>query len=282
MKKIVSLMMVVMLLAVTAIPLSLFASAEAAPFNVTHFNNSEVEGACVIFTTSYSGCAWWAHVAFSPVDGEENMFEIVEIVNGLGDGGGTPLDIPEGGFVYALNSGNNWGDLTQAAIDAGNLESQWWYANYLQDEEYYTTNFQNTATQDMITAMGTWAVGDKFVFEGLNLDTLEVPTSTSDILWYEEGYTSTATYAPAVDSDLLPSESDPTDESTPADESDTDDKSVADVSEPLETSEVPETSENDESSSVNLVLVYVACGVAAVIAVVVVVVIVVIVIKKKK
>ena len=273
MKKIVSLIMVVMLLAVAAMPLFLFASAEAAPFNVTHFNDYSVEGACVIFTESYSDCAWWAHVAFSPVEGEENTYEIVEIKNGLGDGSGSPLAIPEGGFVYGLNSGNNWGDLTQSAIDAGNLESQWWYANYLQDEEYYTTNFQNAATQAMISAMGTWAVGDMFVFEGLNLDTLEVPTSTSDINWYEEGYTSTATYASATIGSILPDESDPTDESTPADESDTDDKSVADAS---------ETSETHEEASVNLVAVYVACGVAAVIAVVVVVVIVIIVIKKKK
>ncbi|MBO5401648.1 MAG: hypothetical protein J6A85_00575 [Clostridia bacterium] len=279
MKKLVSLMMVVMLLAVAVVPFSLSASAEATTFNVTHFNNSDVEGACVIFTTAYSGCTWWAHVAFAPVEGKENTYEIVEILNGLGDGSGAPLTIPEGGFVYGVNGGNNWADLAQAAIDAGNLESQWWYSAYQADQEYYTTNFQNAATQAMITALGSWAVGDMFVFEGLNLDTLEVPTSTPDINWYDEGYTSTATYAPATNSDILPPESTPADESDPADESTPADESVpANESVPADTSASDDVSKGDNEGGSNT-WIYIA---VAVVVVAVVAVVVVVVAKKKK
>ena len=161
MKRIISVFAVALLLVMAFA--SFAVSAEESTFHVTHYNDSAAEGACVIFTETYSGGGWWIHVAFAPVEGKENTYEIVEMVNGVSDGSGVPLEIPEGGFVYGLNTGNNWGDLTQAAIDAGNFESQWWYGNYQQDQEYYTTNFVNEATKAMITTTTSWVVGDVFV-----------------------------------------------------------------------------------------------------------------------
>lgn len=278
MKKLISLFVAALLLVVAVVPFALSASAEAAPFHVTHYNDSSAEGACVVFTESYSGGGWWCHIAFSPVEGKENTYEIVEIVNGLPDGSASALSIPEGGFVYALNSGNNWGDLTQAAIDAGTLESQWWYANYQQNEEYYTTNFQNASTNAMITTIGGWSVGDMFVINGLDLENLTMPTSTPDLKWYEEGYTCTATYDLAVDGDLLPSESEPADDSSaPAD----DKSEPADESVPANDASAPaaNNSGSAEEPASNNTWIFVAAAVAAV---VVVVVVVLVVTKKKK
>ena len=80
---------------------------EKKPIWVTHFNDSTVEGAGVIFTESYQGCAWWLHISFAPAS-EVGVYEVKEISDGTLKGEGTPLAIPEGGFVYAANYGNNW------------------------------------------------------------------------------------------------------------------------------------------------------------------------------
>lgn len=275
MKRIISVFAAVLLLVMAFAPMAV--SAEESPFHVTHYNDSAAEGACVIFTETYSGGGWWLHVAFAPVEGKENTYEIVEMVNGTGDGSGAPLEVPEGGFVYGLNTGNNWGDLTQAAIDAGNLESQWWYASYQQDEEYYTTNFVNTSTTSMISTATAWMVGDMFVITGLDLEGLTLPTSTPDTKWYDEGYVCTATFTAATDDSQLPAESDPADESTPADES-----KPADGSKPADTS-APANNSADNSADApadgGSATLWIVLGVVGA---VVVVVVIVIVSKKKK
>lgn len=279
MKKLVSLFVAVLLFAVAAVPFAMSASAEPATFVVSHYNDTAVEGACVVFTEEYTACTWWLHIAFTPVEGEENTYEVTQIVNGLSDGSGVPLAIPEGGFVYALNSGNNWGDLTQAAIDAGNLESQWWYGNYQADPEYYTTNFNNALTNSMIAVAQTWSVGDKFVITGIDLNGVELPVSSTDIMWYDEGFTCTSTYEPFADGSLLPEESEipeePSEEPSeePEEEPDAESEPVANESNG-EASSVP--AEEDPS---NNTWIYIAVAVAAV---VVVVILVVVFTKKKK
>lgn len=149
----------------------------AAPFAasgslwVTHYNDITVEGAGSIMTKSYTGGAWNLHIAFAPVEGSA-AYEITAISNGTEGGTGTALAIPSDGFVYTLNYGNDyislgWGD----------------------------TDFTSEACDAMIAAALTWTVGDQFVLSGVDLDNLTVPTTTSSLNWYDDGYVCTATYA---------------------------------------------------------------------------------------
>ena len=66
------------------------------------------EGAGVIFTESDTAGGWSTHVAFAPVEGQEGVWEIKAISLGVGTGQATTVEVPEGGFVYALNIGNDW------------------------------------------------------------------------------------------------------------------------------------------------------------------------------
>ena len=77
------------------------------PFWLTHYNNIEAEGAGSVMTSSYSGGAWYLHVAFSPVAGTP-AYEITAISDGTKDGSAKALEIPNGGFVYTINKGNDW------------------------------------------------------------------------------------------------------------------------------------------------------------------------------
>ena len=83
---------------------------EAEMFWVTHFNDGSSEGAGAIFTETDTAGGWWIHVAFAPAQVEdlENVYEIVELTNGLSDGSATTVAVPEGGFVWAINTGNNY------------------------------------------------------------------------------------------------------------------------------------------------------------------------------
>ncbi|MBQ1254429.1 MAG: hypothetical protein IIX91_01455 [Clostridia bacterium] len=153
---------------------------EAKTFWLTHFGDASVEGAGSIFTQSYSGAAWWFHVAFVPVtvEGAENVYEIVAISNGLSEGSATPLDIPEGGFVWAINTGNNY-----PAINADGSGI-----------DYTSPN-----CSAMVADAQLWRVGDKIQLNGLDLEGLTVPTETADTMWYDDAYVCTATWAPIND-----------------------------------------------------------------------------------
>ncbi len=149
-------------------------------FWVTHFNNTSAEGAGSIFTQEYTGCGWWVHASFKPVEGLENVYELVEKSDGASNGTATPLAIPEGGFVYAVNTGND-------------------YITLNKDE--HDINFKNKGASDAMSAVRSWRIGDKIQFSGLNLDTMRIPTTTEYIDYYSEGYVCTAQYAKYVDGD---------------------------------------------------------------------------------
>jgi hypothetical protein len=151
---------------------------EAKTFWLTHFGDASVEGAGSIFTQSYSGAAWWFHVAFVPVtvEGAENVYEIVAISNGLADGSATPLDIPEGGFVWAINTGNDY-----ISLGMGD------------------TDFTSPNCSAMVADAQLWMVGDKIQLNGLDLEGLTIPTETADTMWYDDAYVCTATWAPIND-----------------------------------------------------------------------------------
>ena len=153
---------------------------EAQMFWVTHFADSSVEGAGSIFTQSYSGAGWWLHVAFAPVtvEGAENAYEIVAISSGLADGSATPLDIPEGGFVWAANYGNNY---PQINADGSGID-------------YTSPNCSGA-----IDTAKLWMVGDKMQILGLDLEGMTIPTDTADVIYYDDAYVCTATWAPIND-----------------------------------------------------------------------------------
>ncbi|MBQ9847524.1 MAG: hypothetical protein IJO64_00500, partial [Clostridia bacterium] len=156
---------------------------EWKPFFLTHFNDNTVEGSGVIMTTEYTGAVWWIHAALAPVAGLENVYEVVGLSDGTPDGSGVAQAIPEGGFVYALNFGNNY-----AAI-YGNPD----------DIDYTSPNCEN-----MINDVKTWQVGDKIVIKGVDLEGQTIPTSTPDVKWYDDAYVCTAEYAKYVEGAVQP------------------------------------------------------------------------------
>ena len=256
MKKVVSLLVsvliAVLLTAFAVVP----ASAEEGVFWFSAYNDTRIEGAGVVFNKPFTDCTWWILVAFAPVEGAENAYEIIAMVDGVADGSASPLDVPEGGFVYGLNTGNDWASIVEQAKAAGNLESQWWYSSYQQDPDYYSTNFVNDACNSMIATVRTWSVGDKFVITGIDFETNTPPTSTPDLAWYSDDYVCVATYSVYTGGTELPPESDIPDESELPGESELPEESVSGgtqdisaVSEPAESTEAVSGSESESSSS---------------------------------
>ena len=262
MKKVVSLLVsvliAVLLTAFAVVP----ASAEEDVFWFSAYNDTMIEGAGVVFNKPFTDCTWWILVAFAPVEGADNAYEITAMVDGVADGSASPLDVPEGGFVYGLNTGNDWASIVEQAKAAGNLESQWWYSSYQYDPDYYSTNFVNDACNSMIATVRTWSVGDKFVITGIDFETNTPPTSTPDLAWYSDDYVCVATYSVYTGGTELPPESDIPDESELPSESELPGESglpeesvpggtqdISAVSEPAESTEAVSGSESESSSS---------------------------------
>ena len=111
MKKFLSFALMLCMLVSVVAPTLVFAADNselpegAEMFWVTHYNDGAVEGSGVIFTEADTAGGWWLHVAFAPV---EEGYQIVEISNGLSNGSGAKVAVPEGGFVWAANYGNNY------------------------------------------------------------------------------------------------------------------------------------------------------------------------------
>ncbi len=140
-------------------------------FWVTHFNKL-YEGAGTIFTEAYTEGSWNLHIAMSPTN-EVGIYEITAISNGTSDGSAKPLDIPQGGFVYVINRGNDWPSIN---ADGSGIN--------------YTSNACDVALYNALK----WKIGDKLAIGGLSVANKTVPTTTSDIEWYYDNYTCTATY----------------------------------------------------------------------------------------
>lgn len=152
----------------------LWASAETTVgedhlFWVTHYNDGTVEGAGTIFTEEDTAGGWWLHVAFAPVK-PDGVYEITAISNGLADGSATALAVPEGGFVWAANYGNDYASMEGGGID-------------------YTGENCSSA----IEYAKTWTVGQQFTIHGVDFE--NIPTSTAEKKWYDPGYVCTATIA---------------------------------------------------------------------------------------
>lgn len=155
-----------------------YISSEANMFWLTHFNcNAEAGGVIItsaeaLAKVNYDYRLW---VTFIPDETYPNYYTISAIINNLSlnTANSTQPTFPtEGGFLYNISYGTNY---------------PYWGSTAL-------PNYQNVNTNNAVKNALQWQVGDKFIFENLNLDTLMTPTSTPDILWYKEGYNCTATY----------------------------------------------------------------------------------------
>ncbi len=152
-------------------------------FWVTHYNDMSLEGVGVICTGDKGGSAWWISVAFAPVDGYDNVYEVVEKTDGTANGSGKVLNVPEGGFVWSGNYGNNY-----PALYASNPTL---YAQYADASAY--PNYTNAGAQKSVAAAKSWNIGDKFVIDGIDFEFKSVPTTTPGLNWFDAGYVSTAT-----------------------------------------------------------------------------------------
>lgn len=170
MKRITALVIALLMLCLM-VPTAAMAEEEK-PFWVTHFNDSTSEGAGAIFTQPYQHGGWWLHYAFAPTD-VEGVYQIVDSANGLSDGLAIPLEIPEGGFVWAANYGNDY-----ISLGIGDTD--------------FTSDGCKNCIDDVVA---NWMTGTLVKFNGLDLEALTVPTSTPDVKWYEDAYVCTATYS---------------------------------------------------------------------------------------
>ncbi len=258
----ISAFLIALLLVCLCLPVMGTMAAEEKSFHVTHFNDNTSEGACVIFTEAYTGAIWWLHVAFEPVEGIENGYKIVDISDGTGAGNGLALTIPEGGFVWAANYGNDY-----PALGMGG------------------TNYVNEATSSAITEAKTWAIGNILVIEGLDLENKTIPTTTPDTVWYDASYICTATFKPyegaipGLDDEESKDDtvSEEADTDTESQEADTDTESKADTESKTDNAEQSEETKDTDDGN-NNVIIWVIVGVV----VVAVIGAVIIVAKKKK
>lgn len=100
-------------------------------------------------------------------------------------GNGVALEVPEGGFVWAINKGNDWPALIESAV--GN---EWYY----DDAHKAMPDYTSVACDTMITDVRSWLVGDQIRFTGIDLEGQTVPTDTPELGWYEPDYVCTATW----------------------------------------------------------------------------------------
>lgn len=129
------------------------------------------EGAGIVCTETDGAGDWWNVFAFTPVEGLENVYTLTAISKQEG-GVRAKIDVPEGGFLYALHKGNNYPELGQ-------------------DDK---PNYNFPANQAAIELAGSWNVGDIFLIE--NIDS--IPAENEGKSYWLEGWTVEATIATYV------------------------------------------------------------------------------------
>jgi hypothetical protein len=106
----------------------LYLKGQSNLFWVTHFNEQQ-EGAGYIYTIdpntiSNVNWAWNLWVAFKPVLNVPNAYEITEIYNYLTGATVTAKPtMPEGGFIYGLNLGNDYTSSGGVKYNSGHVSN---------------------------------------------------------------------------------------------------------------------------------------------------------------
>lgn len=165
-----SLLMIVSIMPITGIA---YGSTDKK-LVITHLNNSVCEGAGVIITPSTgdtiaSGYAYWVLVTFDW--NETDYCYKVSKVQGANGVDKSSTIIPENGFVYAVNFGNNYPKLYE---DEGDLQ----YAN--------KPNYVNSRTSDSYNYANSLAIGTKaYVY---NSDLLNGILDNNGAEWYTDSY----------------------------------------------------------------------------------------------
>ena len=155
-----------------------------AAYNVTELG----EGQGNVFTTTDIASSWSHHVAFAPVEGNEGFFEVVE-VSYCNGGTSQILAVPEGGFVYTIDEGNNWPELMKDK--KGDGASGAWYDDM---DHLNKPNMNTVLAQNAFAFAGACQVGEIYYFENLDLETFELPTTTPEKGYWEDDYVCTAKY----------------------------------------------------------------------------------------
>ena len=128
-----------------------------------NIQKTELEGMGVVYTRPYSGGYWWIHVAFAPTG--YGTYRVGDIADGIPNGGGYALDIPEGGFVWAANYGNDYYSLGLGDVD-----------------------YKNPGANECIALAKTWEIGDEFIIDNVDFEYETVSTSTPGLKWYDDNY----------------------------------------------------------------------------------------------
>lgn len=156
-------------------------------FRVTAIDNVEgkTEGACMIFTEEDTCNAWCQHIAFVP--NGNNTWKVTEISASSGDNKG--IAVPEGGFVYVANLGNDWPSLISQNNVKGDGATGLWY-----DDETHLSlpNYANAASQAAWAIAQSFKVGDVVAFKGIDPLCADVPTSTPDKDYWDNDYVCTS------------------------------------------------------------------------------------------
>ncbi|GEM_PF-1344530 len=149
-------------------------------FFVMGYDVEECDGCGIVYTVADTASGWSSHYAFTPND--DGTFTLTGTSIGIGSGAGVALSVPEGGFVYVLNQGNNWPDLMKDK--KGDGASGEWY-----DDETHLAlpNYTSAAVLEAIANANLWKVGNIFEFDGLDLEDKEL-IDENDVQYYEDSY----------------------------------------------------------------------------------------------
>ncbi len=150
---------------------------------VTHMNyDATAEGIAAIYTPAQcktlgdkGNFAWWT-VVVCEWDSDAKVYT-VKSVNAKMNSDKSNTVVPENGFVYAANVGNNWPQLVK--------DDSATYGQYA-DKPNYTSERVTSS----INLAAELAAGDKVYLYGC--DVLNATASTNGKLWYEDGYESYA------------------------------------------------------------------------------------------
>ncbi len=179
-KSIVLLLVISVLCTAFAVSGSAYGSADSK-LVVTHIDDSfDLEGAGMILTPATGKTigvkgtfAWWVVVSFD-WDSAQNAY-VVKQVNKAMNSDKSSTEIPETGFVYCVNTGNNWPQLVE--------QDPATYGAYKDKPNYVTewgTNSKNYAE--------TVSVGTKAYVYGV--DILNSTVSNNGKNWYDPSYVS--------------------------------------------------------------------------------------------